>query len=483
MARLMKTEFMAAITQLSAERRLPKGVIVTALESALVSAYKKDSFSPEQEISVKIDPETGGVRVYLQKVVTESVTNSYREISLAEAQNLRGGVQVGEVVEMESTPRNAGRIAAQTAKQVILQRLREAERHATYEDFASKEGEIVTGTIQLVEPKQIRVGLGRIEGILPFDEQVPNERYRVGQRLKFCALEVVHGGRGTQVILSRSHRNLLRRLFELEIPEISNGVVELKAVAREAGYRSKVAVVTSQEGIDPVGCCIGPRGLRIQSIVNELNNEKIDIVQWDGDPKVFICNALGPAEVASIELIENTATVVVPDNQLSLAIGREGQNARLAARLTNYRIDIKSASAAEAEKASLESAPAAEAERASLESALAAEAERASLEQDAIEQPQPVSELPSAAGEPQLLQPLAKSEEEEPAIASAYSEVVFEPPQEKPQIRFAEDLVRSTPREQKSSRGKEAKPKGSKAKSKSHRLQEVNLQDEVEVEN
>jgi len=449
----MKTEFMAAITQVSAERRLPKGVILTALESALVSAYKKDSFSPEQEISVKIDPETGGVRVYLQKVVTESVTNPYREISLAEAQNLRGGVQVGEVVEMESTPRNAGRIAAQTAKQVILQRLREAERHATYEDFASKEGEIVTGTVQLVEPKQIRVGLGRIEGILPFDEQVPNERYRVGQRLKFCVLEVVHGGRGTQAILSRSHRNLLRRLFELEIPEISNGVVELKAVAREAGYRSKVAVATSQEGIDPVGCCIGPRGLRIQSIINELNNEKIDVVQWDSDPKVFIRNALGPAEVAGIELIENTATVVVPDNQLSLAIGREGQNARLAAKLTNYRIDIKSASAAEAERASLETAPATEAERASLETAPATEA---------------------------LLQPLVKSEEEEPAIASAYSEVLFEPPEEKPQIRFAEDLVPSAPREQKPTKGKEAKPKGGKAKTKSYRLPQVEFQDEVE---
>ncbi len=466
----MKTEFMAAITQVSAERRLPKGVILTALESALVSAYKKDSFSPEQEISVKIDPETGGVRVYLQKVVTESVTNPYREISLAEAQNLRGGVQVGEVVEMESTPRNAGRIAAQTAKQVILQRLREAERHATYEDFASKEGEIVTGTIQLVEPRQIRVGLGRIEGILLLDEQVPNERYRVGQRLKFCVLEVAHGGRGTQVILSRSHRNLLRRLFELEIPEIGNGVVELKAVAREAGYRSKVAVATSQEGIDPVGCCIGPRGLRIQSIINELNNEKIDVVQWDSDPKVFIRNALGPAEVAGIELIENTATVVVPDNQLSLAIGREGQNARLAAKLTNYRIDIKSASAAEAEKASLETAP-------------ATEIESASLEQDAIiEELQPVSELPSAASEPQLLQPLVKSEEEEPDIAPAYSEVLFEPPEEKPQIRFAEDLMPSTPKEQKSSRGKEAKPKGSKAKSKSYRLQQVDFHDEGEVE-
>jgi len=449
----MKTEFMAAITQVSAERRLPKGIILTALESALVSAYKKDSFSPEQEISVKIDPETGRVKVYLQKVVTESVTNPHREISLAEAQNLQGGAQVGEIVEMESTPRNAGRIAAQTAKQVILQRLREAERHATYEDFASKEGEIVSGTVQFIEPKQIRVGLGRTEGILPFDEQVPNERYRVGQRLKFYVVEVAHGSRGTQVILSRSHRNLLRRLFELEIPEVSSGVVELKAVAREAGYRSKVAVATSQEGIDPVGSCIGPRGLRIQSIVNELNGEKIDVIQWDSDPKIFICNALGPAEVTTIELTENTATVVVPDNQLSLAIGREGQNARLAAKLTNCRIDIKSASVAKAQKAS--------------------------LEQAVIEEPQPVSELPSAPSEPQFVEPPVESKEEEPAIALAYSEVLFEPPDEKAQIRFAEDLSPSKLREQKSGTGKESKPKGSKAKSKNYKRQEVDFEDEV----
>ncbi len=462
----MKTEFMAAITQLSAERRLPKGVILTALESALISAYKKDSFSAEQEISVKIDPETGGVRVYLQKVVTESVTNPYREISLAEAQNLQGGVQVGEIVEMESTPRNAGRIAAQTAKQVILQRLREAERHATYEDFASKEGEIVTGTIQFVEPRQIHVGLGRMEGIVPLDEQVPNERYRVAQRLKLYVVEIVHGSRGPQVILSRSHRNLLRRLFELEIPEISNGVVELKAVAREAGHRSKVAVATSQEGIDPVGCCIGPRGLRIQSIINELNNEKIDVVQWDSDPKTFIRNALGPAEVASIELVENTATVVVPDNQLSLAIGREGQNARLAAKLTNCRIDIRSASATEAEKPSLEGAS-------------ATEAEKVSLEQAAIEEPQPVSELPSAASEAPLVEPPIESEQEEPAMALAYSEILFEQPEEKPQIRFAEDVLPRISKEEKSSRGKEAKPKGSKAKSKSYKRQEVHFQDEI----
>ena len=463
----MKTEFMAAITQLSAERRLPKGVILSALESALVSAYKKDSFSPEQEISVKIDPETGGVKVYLQKVVAESVANPYREISLAEAQNFQGGVQVGEIVEMESTPRNAGRIAAQTAKQVILQRLREAERHATYEDFARKEGEFITGTIQFIEPKQIRVVLGRAEGILPFEEQVPTERYRVGQRLKFYVVEMVHGGRGPQVILSRSHRNLLRRLFELEIPEISNGVVELEAVAREAGYRSKVAVATTQEGIDPVGCCIGPRGLRIQSIMNELNNEKIDVIQWDSDPKIFIRNALGPAEVASIELIENTATVVVPDNQLSLAIGREGQNARLAAKLSNCRIDIKSASAADAEKARLESiSPAA--------------VEKTSSEQAVIEEPQPVSELPCAPSEPQAVEPPIESKDEEPATALAYSEVLFQPPEEKPQIRFAEDLRPSMSKEAKSSRGKESKPKGSKGKTKTYKRQESGVEDGIE---
>ncbi|GAF72123.1 unnamed protein product, partial [marine sediment metagenome] len=239
------------------------------------------------------------------------------------------------------------------AKQVVLQRLREAEHRIIYEEFTDREGKVVTGAIQFIEPKRIYVRLNRTEAILPLSEQVPNEHYYRGQRLKFYLLQIVQGIKEPQIIVSRSHPNLVRGLFELEIPEIHNGIVELKAIARETGHRSKVAVATTQENVDSVGCCLGPRGIRLQSIINELNREKIDVIQWHTDPGVFISNALSPAQVASIKIDEerNAATVVVPDKQLSLAIGKEGQNARLAAKLTGWRIDIKSISAIEAERA------------------------------------------------------------------------------------------------------------------------------------
>ena len=350
----MKSEFMAAITQLSSERNLPKEVVLSILEAALVSAYKKGAFSPEQDISVKINSTGVGVSVYVKKVVVESVANPLTEISLSEAQGLRDDYQLGDVVAIEATPKNAGRIAAQTAKQVVLQRLREAEHHVIYEQYNAKENEIVSGMIRFVNPKQISVSLGKAEAMLPANEQVASERYRQGQRFKFYLLEIHQGVRGPQIIVSRSHPNLLRRLFEIEIPEITSNIVEIKAIAREAGRRSKVAVVSRQEGIDPVGCCLGTRGIRIQSIISELNGEKIDIIQWHSDPKIFIPNAISPAQVSNIELDkeQNTATVVVSDRQISLAIGKEGQNARLAAKLTGWRIDIKSVSAAEVEKTS-----------------------------------------------------------------------------------------------------------------------------------
>jgi N utilization substance protein A len=254
---------------------------------------------------------------------------------------------------VEATPRNAGRIAAQTAKQVILQRLHEAEHSAIFEEYADKEGEIITGLVQSIEPKQILLDLSRTEAVLPAAEQVNNERYRIGQRLKVYLLEIARTNRGPLLVVSRSHPNLLRRLFELEVPEVFNGIVEIKSIAREAGYRSKVAVSTRQEGIDPVGCCVGLRGIRIQNIVNELSGEKIDVVMWNPDAAVFIANALSPAQVLNVELNEDdrVATVIIPDKQLSLAIGKEGQNVRLAAKLTEWRIDIKSVSAAEAERA------------------------------------------------------------------------------------------------------------------------------------
>jgi N utilization substance protein A len=348
----MKTELKAAITQLSAERNLPKEIVLAALESALASAYKKSMSALEQDISVKVDPESGEINFYVQKAAVESVTNPNRELSIKDARKLRATAQLGDVINIECTPKNIGRIAVQAAKQVVLQRLREAEHRIVYEEFTDREGKVVSGAIQFMEPKRIFIRLNRIEGILPVDEQVPSEHYYRGQRLKFYLLEMSQRDKEPQIILSRSHPNLIRGLFELEIPEVHNGIVELKGLAREAGHRTKVAVATMQENVDPVGSCLGPRGIRLQSIINELNGEKIDVIQWHPDPAVFVANALSPAQVASIKTDEqtNTATVVVPDKQLSLAIGKEGQNARLAAKLTGWRIDIKSVSAIEAER-------------------------------------------------------------------------------------------------------------------------------------
>ncbi|MFA7247128.1 MAG: transcription termination factor NusA, partial [Dehalococcoidia bacterium] len=279
--------------------------------------------------------------------------DEYREISLKEAKKKDKTLKAGDTIVTELPPPNAGRIPAQIAKQVILQKLHDAERGAIYEEYVGKEGEIVTGTVQRVTPEHVVIDIGKTEAVIPQNEKSPTERYRQGQRLKLYIVEVARTTRGPQVIASRAHRNLLRDLLILEIPEIAGGTVEIKGVAREAGYRSKVAVFSRQSGIDPVGCCVGLRGIRIQNIVNELNGEKIDVVQWSDDPRIFIGNALSPAQVLSVTLnaTETTALVKVPDKHLSLAIGKEGQNVRLAAKLTGWRIDIKSASEMEAEKA------------------------------------------------------------------------------------------------------------------------------------
>ena len=410
----MKTELKAAITQLSAERNLPKEVVLAALESALASAYKKSISALEQDVLVKVDPESGGINFYIQKVIIESVANPNREISIKEARKLRATAQLGDVINIACTPENIGRIAVQAAKQVVLQRLREAEHRIIYEEFTDREGKVVTGTIQFTEPKRIYVRLNRLEAILPVNEQVPTEHYYRGQRLKFYLLEVVQRDKEPQVIVSRSHPNLIRGLFELEIPEVHNGIVELKALAREAGHRTKVAVATIQENVDPVGCCLGPRGIRLQSIINELNGEKIDVIQWHADPGVFIANALSPAQVASIKTDEerNIATVVVPDKQLSLAIGKEGQNARLAAKLTGWRIDIKSVSAIEAART-------------------------------VIQEPETAAKVISpevTEREPLETEPAEEIEEEESVEIPSISEAPSEKP-EKKQIRFAEDIL------------------------------------------
>ena len=454
----MKSDFLLAITQLAAEKNLPREVVLSAVEAALVSAYRKEHFATNQNISVKINPGTGKVEVWAEKVVVEKPSDSRTEISLAEAQQVKPDIELGEGIKVEATPHDAGRIAAQTAKQVILQRLHEAEHSAIFEEYTDKEDDIVTGVVQRLEPRQVFIDLGKTEAILPQAEQVHIEKYRVGQRLKVYILEVARTNRGPRVVASRSHPHLLRRLFELEIPEVYNGVVEIKALAREAGSRSKVAVAARQEGIDPVGCCVGLRGIRIQNIVSELNGEKIDVVTWNPDASVFIANALSPAKVVSVRLDESeeTATVVIPDRQLSLAIGREGQNVRLAAKLTGWRIDIKSASEAEVEKL--------------------AEAE-ALVERK--EEVQVTEEPPSEALEvlePALVQEVVEEVAEPVAVDDsqlAPTGITFVPTatEEKTELRFAEDILGTKvtgsgtkAKKKKSSGDKEADGEGSKLK-------------------
>lgn len=342
----MKNDFMVAINQVCHERQLPIEIVLEAVEVALVSAYKRNYGG--NSISANIDQVTGKLSVFVEKEVVEEVLDPKNEISLENARLIEPEAEYGDVVKVESTPDDFGRIAAQTTKQVVLQRIREAERDALYLSYAEREGEIVNGTVQKADQHQAILSLGKVEAFLPRSEQIPTERYSEGQRLRAYVAQVNKTPRGPQIILSRTHRNFLRRLLEVEVPEIYNGTVEVKSIAREAGHRSKVAVAALQDGVDPVGSCVGMRGVRIQSIVNELNGEKIDVAEWNPVMTAFISNALSPAKVLNVSLLDaitgdKTAMVVVPDKQLSLAIGKEGQNARLAAKLTGWRIDIKSA--------------------------------------------------------------------------------------------------------------------------------------------
>ncbi len=344
----MKNDFMMAINQVCHERQLPLDIVLEAVEVALISAFKRN-MGGYHLITAQINSDTGEPVVFVEKTVVDELKDEQNQILLDDARKINPRVQIDELVSVESTPANFGRIAAQTAKQVILQRIREAERDALYKTYAEREGEVVNGTVHKVDPHQVTLSLGKVEAVLPRPEQIPTERYTEGQRLRAYVSNVAKTNRGPQIIVSRTHRNMLRRLLEVEVPEIYNGTVEIKSIAREAGYRSKVAVAALQEGVDPVGSCVGMRGTRIQSIVNELNGEKIDVVQWNPDLSFFIANSLSPAKVMNVVLQDKngkTAVVVVPDKQLSLAIGKEGQNARLAAKLTGWRIDIKSASEA-----------------------------------------------------------------------------------------------------------------------------------------
>lgn len=347
----MKSELLLAFNQICAERNLSREVVMEAIRAAIVSAYRRDAGAPpSQNITAQIDLETGKTRIFAERRVVAEVTDPQVEISLEEARKINPNVRLGETVMVDSTPNDFGRIAAQAARQRIMQCIREAEREVRYTRLAEQEGELVHGVVQSVTPQGVILHLDRTEAILPRKEMVPGEHYALHDRIRVYVLEVHKTPRGPQIIVSRSHKKMLQRLLELEVPEIQSGAIEIKAIAREAGSRSKVAVFSRQPGLDPVGSCIGIRGTRVQSILRELSSEKVDIIEWSPDPVTFIAKALGPARVLSVVLDEDfkepIAYVVVPDDQLSLAIGKNGQNARLAAKLTGWRVDIQSATEA-----------------------------------------------------------------------------------------------------------------------------------------
>lgn len=339
----MNLELMGALNELEKERGISREVLLKAIEDAIESAFRKSS-QPHQNLRVDVDDKSGRVRVFARKAVVEKVEDPANEISLEEAQRINPRFEVDDVVEVELTLPDLGRIAAQTAKQVVVQRIREAERSRIYEEYHTREGDILTGIVRRMEHRNVYVDLGRAEAVLPPSEQVATERYGPGMRMKFYLLEVSKTAKGPQLVLSRSHPGLLKRLFELEVPEIHDGIVEIRAHAREPGHRSKIAVWSTDRNVDPVGACVGPRGARVQQVVKELRQEKVDVIAWDPDSEVFIANALQPARVLKVYLdpTDHSARVIVPEKELSLAIGKEGQNARLAAKLTGWRIDIKS---------------------------------------------------------------------------------------------------------------------------------------------
>ena len=341
----MKNELFLALTQLAAERNLPQSIVVSAVKEALASAYRKDPAAKGQDILVEVDSETGDVivKTILNVKEKDEIEDPLSEISEEEAKKINKDLRVGDFIETGFMEYNPGRIAAQTAKQVVLQKLREAERDLVFGKFADKKGQVIVGTIQRIDSRNVFVDIGRANALMPPSEQTSYEKYRVGQQLKFYVTEVQRTARGPEIIVSRTHPELLRKLFESEVPEISAGVVEIKALSREAGARSKVAVSSEDVDVDAVGACVGLRGIRIQNVVNELLGEKIDVVDWSEDPKVLITNSLSPATVSNVSINpdDSSATVTVPKKQLSLAIGKEGQNARLAAKLTLWKIDVQ----------------------------------------------------------------------------------------------------------------------------------------------
>ena len=337
-------ELILALEDLEKENGLNKDYVLDSIETALVTAYKRN-FDSLENVKVVMDRKTGATHVYSVKQIVEKVENPETEISLEDAQKINPDLTLEDTVDIEIVPRNFGRIAAQTAKQVIIQKLREAEREIVYNEFNDRKGEIVSGIIQKADKSIVVMDLGKLEGIMPAKEQIPTEHYRVNDKIKGYVLDVKKEQKGApQVIVSRSHPDFVRKLLEFEIPEIYEGVIEIKSVSRDPGYRSKVAVYSPDPNIDPVGSCVGQKGVRIQNVINELNGEKIDVIEWNEDPSIYISSALLPAKILAVDIKEDEkfAQVIVPDDQLSLAIGKSGQNARLAAKLTNWKIDIKS---------------------------------------------------------------------------------------------------------------------------------------------
>ena len=350
----MNQEFIGALKEIVKDKGISEDLLFTTIEDALVAAYKKNYAGPTssaQNVKVTIDRETGEIHVYSQKVVVEEVFDNVTEIGLEEAQEIKPTYDLDDVVDFEVTPKNFGRVAAQLAKGVVTQRIREAERSIIYGEYKEKEYDIITGTVLREDKGNVFVNIGKLETAIGPNEQIPREKYKFNEKIKLYVVEVKNTSKGAQIIVSRTHPGLVKRLFELEVPEIYEGVVEIKSISREAGSRSKIAVVSHDENVDPMGACVGPKGARVQNIVNELKGEKIDIIKWSKNPEEFIENSLSPAKVLSVTVDEDkkSAKVIVDDSHLSLAIGKEGQNVRLAAKLTNWKIDIKSKSQAEAE--------------------------------------------------------------------------------------------------------------------------------------
>lgn len=405
----MNGDFIEALRAIEKEKEIPFDVLLETIESALVTAYKKH-FAITSDVKVRVESGKLGFRVFCQMAVVEDVENVHAEITLADARRHDPNITLGDVIEIEVTPENFGRIAAQTAKQVVVQRIREAEREKVFEEYSERVGEVMTGTVQRREQRNVFINLGKVEALLPGNEQVPTEPYRFNDRIKVYVLEVRRTPKGPQVIVSRTHPSLIRRLFELEVPEIHDGVVTIKSVAREPGARSKIAVASSDDMVDPVGACVGHRGSRVQAVVNELYDEKIDIVRWNDDIAKFIAESLSPAKVVSVDVDEETksAFVIVPDNQLSLAIGKSGQNVRLAARLTSWRIDIRSE--LQVARAALTAEPEEDEEPA----AVAAEAEETVNDGGVAELEQPAEE-PSGGDDSEVVT-------EEPSVAEEAAE-------------------------------------------------------------